>query len=80
MKVCLEYGYEVEFSGVGVAPQGQQDRVGFCSQIGVFHQLRKKVNCNARIDDDAEDVFSYTLVSRLVLVTLETDIIVLAPN
>uniref|UniRef100_A0A3Q3VL29 Small RNA 2'-O-methyltransferase n=1 Tax=Mola mola TaxID=94237 RepID=A0A3Q3VL29_MOLML len=39
LKVCLDYGYEVEFTGVGPAPPGQQEMVGFCSQIGVFHRL-----------------------------------------
>lgn len=61
--MCLEYGYEVEFTGVGPAPPGQQ--VGFCSQIGVFHRLGGRDDCNTLFGDDAEDEFSYTLVSRL---------------
>ncbi|XP_041792061.1 small RNA 2'-O-methyltransferase [Chelmon rostratus] len=60
LKVCLEYGYEVEFTGVGQAPPGQQERVGFCSQIGVFHRLGGRVSRNMFNGDDAEDVFSYT--------------------
>lgn len=59
----MEYGYEVEFTGVGPAPPGQQERVGFCSQIGVFHRLVGTEACNMLFGDDAEDVFSYTLVS-----------------
>lgn len=66
LKVCLEYGYEVEFTGVGQAPPGQQERVGFCSQIGVFHRLGGRVSRNMFNGDDAEDVFSYTQVSRLL--------------
>uniref|UniRef100_A0A8C9Z347 Small RNA 2'-O-methyltransferase n=1 Tax=Sander lucioperca TaxID=283035 RepID=A0A8C9Z347_SANLU len=62
LKVCLEYGYEVEFTGVGQAPPGQQERVGFCSQIGVFHWLGGRQECNMLFGDDAEDVFSYTLL------------------
>lgn len=62
--MCLEYGYEVEFTGVGPAPPGQQESVGFCSQIGVFHRLRGRDDCKVLFGDDAEDVFSYTLVSR----------------
>ncbi|XP_078114240.1 small RNA 2'-O-methyltransferase [Sander vitreus] len=62
LKVCLEYGYEVEFTGVGQAPPGQQERVGFCSQIGVFHWLGGRQDCNMLFGDDAEDVFSYTLL------------------
>ncbi|XP_074491153.1 small RNA 2'-O-methyltransferase isoform X1 [Sebastes fasciatus] len=62
LKVCLEYGYEVEFTGVGQAPPGQQERVGFCSQIGVFHRLGGREGFNMLIGDDAEDVFSYTLL------------------
>lgn len=62
LKVCLEYGYEVEFTGVGQAPRGQQERVGFCSQIGVFRWLGGRQHCNMLFGDDAEDVFSYTLL------------------
>uniref|UniRef100_W5KST4 Small RNA 2'-O-methyltransferase n=1 Tax=Astyanax mexicanus TaxID=7994 RepID=W5KST4_ASTMX len=35
--VCMEYGYSVEFTGVGVAP-GQNRDVGFCTQIAVFQR------------------------------------------
>ncbi|XP_042339603.1 small RNA 2'-O-methyltransferase isoform X1 [Plectropomus leopardus] len=62
LKVCLDYGYEVEFTGVGQAPPGLQEAVGFCSQIGVFHRLRGREGCNVLIGADAEDVFSYTLL------------------
>ncbi|XP_022062445.2 small RNA 2'-O-methyltransferase [Acanthochromis polyacanthus] len=62
LKVCLDYGYEVEFTGVGQAPQEQQDSVGFCSQIGVFQRLGGRNGSNALLDDEAEDVFSYTLL------------------
>lgn len=55
--MCLDYGYEVEITGVGEAPQEQQESVGFCSQIGVFQRL------NVSPDRDEEEVFSYTLVS-----------------
>ena len=63
VNVGSEYGYEVTFTGVGQAPPGQQERVGFCSQIGVFHRLSGTEACNKWFGDDAEDVFSYTLVS-----------------
>ncbi|XP_076580336.1 small RNA 2'-O-methyltransferase isoform X2 [Chaetodon auriga] len=62
LKVCLAYGYDVEFTGVGKAPPGQQERVGFCSQIGVFHRLGGRESSNVLSDDDAEDGFSYTLL------------------
>ncbi|XP_038571133.1 small RNA 2'-O-methyltransferase [Micropterus salmoides] len=62
LKVCLEYGYEVDFTGVGQAPPGQQERVGFCSQIGVFHRLGGRDSCDMLYGDDAEDMFSYTLL------------------
>ena len=64
--MCLKYGYEVEFTGVGQAPPGQQERVGFCSQIGVFHRLGAGGHCNRFFGDDADDVLSYTLVSRFL--------------
>ncbi|XP_037553750.1 small RNA 2'-O-methyltransferase [Nematolebias whitei] len=62
LKVCFEYGYEVEFTGVGEAPPGQQDSVGFCSQIGVFYRLKVGDCCSALPHDDEENVFSYTLL------------------
>ncbi|XP_061594976.1 small RNA 2'-O-methyltransferase [Cololabis saira] len=62
LKVCLEYGYEVEFTGVGENMQSQQDRVGFCSQIGVFHRIGGRDHYNTLPGDDAEDIFSYTLL------------------
>ncbi|XP_026201989.1 small RNA 2'-O-methyltransferase [Anabas testudineus] len=62
LKVCLEFGYEVEFTGVGQAPSGLQEQVGFCSQIGVFHRLGGRDGCNMLFGDDTEDVFSYTLL------------------
>ncbi|XP_040896574.1 small RNA 2'-O-methyltransferase [Toxotes jaculatrix] len=62
LKVCLEFGYEVEFTGVGQAPSGQQERVGFCSQIGVFRRLGGRDGCNMLLCDDAEDVSPYVLL------------------
>ncbi|XP_056234980.1 small RNA 2'-O-methyltransferase [Seriola aureovittata] len=62
LKVCLEFGYEVEFTGVGQAPSGQQEGVGFCSQIGVFRRRGVRDGCNMVLGDNAEDVFSYTLL------------------
>ncbi|XP_030628678.1 small RNA 2'-O-methyltransferase [Chanos chanos] len=35
--VCWEYGYSVEFTGLGEPPDQEMD-VGFCCQIGVFHK------------------------------------------
>lgn len=68
--MCQDYGYEVEFTGVGPAPPGQQESVGFCSQIGVFHCLGGRDACSALFDED--DVFSYTLVSTLQQVISES--------
>lgn len=61
--MCSEYGYEVEFTGVGAAPPGQQDGVGFCSQIGVFYRLKVRDCCSVLPHDDEDNVCSYTLVS-----------------
>lgn len=75
LKVCKDYGYTVEFTGVGAAPPGQQESVGFCSQIGVFRCLRGRDACGALFNDkDEDDVCSYTLVSRLGLVISELDL------
>lgn len=64
LKVSQDYGYKVQFTGVGPAPPGQQESIGFCSQIGVFHRLEGSNTCSALFKDE-DDVFSYTLVSRL---------------
>lgn len=60
--VALEHGYGVEFTGVGSAPPGQRDTVGFCTQIGVFHCLNERPNCRTSLGVDAGDVFPYELV------------------
>lgn len=69
LKVCLDYSYEVEFTGVGEAPPGQQQSVGYCTQIAVFQRLRERDGCNMLCGDDTEELFSYTLVSRLECAT-----------
>lgn len=75
LKVCKDYGYTVEFTGVGPAPPGQQESVGFCSQIGVFRCLGGRDACGALFDDE-DDVCSYTLVSRLGPAISEFDLFV----
>lgn len=60
-KVCSQYGFVVEFTGVGHAPPGLQESVGFCTQIGVFHRVRGEVGVNSESD---EQLLSHTLVSR----------------
>uniref|UniRef100_A0A8D3BDF9 Small RNA 2'-O-methyltransferase n=1 Tax=Scophthalmus maximus TaxID=52904 RepID=A0A8D3BDF9_SCOMX len=63
LKACVEFGYEVEFTGVGRAPPGLQECVGFCSQIGVFHRLGGRGGGNVSLNDGAEEVFfPYTLL------------------
>ncbi|XP_032428333.1 small RNA 2'-O-methyltransferase [Xiphophorus hellerii] len=64
LKVCLDYGYEAEFTGVGEAPQELQESVGFCSQIGVFQRTNVLPN---RFE---EEVFFYTLVYSVNYPTL----------
>uniref|UniRef100_A0A672FFV9 Small RNA 2'-O-methyltransferase n=1 Tax=Salarias fasciatus TaxID=181472 RepID=A0A672FFV9_SALFA len=69
LKVCCDYGYEVEFTGVGRAPPGQQDQVGFCSQIAVFRRLREGDRCNVWPGNDAEDL-PYTKVTVIIYPSL----------
>ncbi|XP_019720304.1 small RNA 2'-O-methyltransferase isoform X1 [Hippocampus comes] len=59
--VCLEYGYNAEFTGVGQAPQGHEESIGFCTQIGVFHRLPMNRDGHM-LADNAEDHFPYTLL------------------
>ncbi|XP_047443448.1 small RNA 2'-O-methyltransferase [Mugil cephalus] len=65
LKVCSEYGYDVEFTGVGQPPPSQQESVGFCSQIGVFHRLRGRDSGSMLFGDGADDEFSYTLLCSI---------------
>ncbi|XP_076010506.1 small RNA 2'-O-methyltransferase [Genypterus blacodes] len=62
MKVCEEFGYEVQFTGVGQAPPVQQERVGFCSQIAVFQRRGGRLGLNVQSSDDPNQVFSYKLL------------------
>ncbi|XP_069376472.1 small RNA 2'-O-methyltransferase isoform X2 [Paralichthys olivaceus] len=62
LKVCLKFGYKVEFTGVGHLASGYQESVGFCSQIGVFRRLERGDDSNVLGGDDAEEVFSYKLL------------------
>ncbi|XP_077440810.1 small RNA 2'-O-methyltransferase [Vanacampus margaritifer] len=57
LNVCSEFGYEAEFTGVGQAPPGQEEGIGFCTQIGVFRRRG-----GLMLGDNAEDHFSYTLL------------------
>ncbi|XP_075901384.1 small RNA 2'-O-methyltransferase isoform X2 [Nelusetta ayraudi] len=68
--VALQYGYEVEFTGVGPAPLGQQDAVGFCTQIGVFRRLRQRPSCRAVFGVDVEELFSYELLYSITYPSL----------
>jgi len=42
-RVCREYGYSVQFTGVGEALGHWRD-VGFCTQIGVFQRNFDGIN------------------------------------
>lgn len=64
--MAQEHGYDVEFTGVGPAPPGQQDTVGFGTQIGVFRRRTQRHSCGTLFGVDTEDVFSYELVSTNV--------------
>nr|XP_057929842.1 small RNA 2'-O-methyltransferase [Doryrhamphus excisus] len=60
LKACSEYGFKVEFTGVGESPPGEEESFGFCTQIGVFHRLLSK---NRHMSgDDVDNHFSYTLL------------------
>ncbi|XP_054646388.1 small RNA 2'-O-methyltransferase [Dunckerocampus dactyliophorus] len=60
LKACSEYGFKVEFTGVGEPPPGQEERFGFCTQIGVFHRLLDRDRHKS--GDDVDNHFSYTLL------------------
>lgn len=56
---ALEYGFSVEFDGVGEDPGGRND-LGHCTQLAVFHRLKE---ANERRSDSQEDL-PYELVSE----------------
>ncbi|XP_061739868.1 small RNA 2'-O-methyltransferase isoform X2 [Nerophis ophidion] len=60
LKTCGEYSFKVEFTGVGKAPPGREESVGFCSQIAVFHRLAGRDGHTS--GDDASNRFPYTLL------------------
>ncbi|XP_041464358.1 uncharacterized protein LOC121415242 isoform X2 [Lytechinus variegatus] len=39
--ICSDYGYEVEYSGLGAGPVGSE-HLGFCTQVAIF----KRVSCD----------------------------------
>ncbi|XP_077573510.1 small RNA 2'-O-methyltransferase isoform X1 [Stigmatopora nigra] len=60
--VCSVFGYMAEFTGVGKPPPGQEDHIGFCTQIGVFHKL-ETTNRDGQIHgDNAEVDVPYKLI------------------
>lgn len=59
-KVCVEFDYEVDITGVGRAPDGRQEAFGFCSQIAVFHRL--KGSDNVSFEERSHGLMSYTLL------------------
>ncbi|XP_077390837.1 small RNA 2'-O-methyltransferase isoform X2 [Festucalex cinctus] len=61
LNVCSEFGYAAEFTGVGQAPPGQEESIGFCTQIGVFHRLTVDRG-GLTLGDDAGHNFPYMLL------------------
>ncbi|CAL1593368.1 unnamed protein product [Knipowitschia caucasica] len=61
--VCLKFGYSVDLTGVGRAPEGQQQQFGFCSQIAVFHRL-KSVS-NLALEERNQRQTPYKLLHRI---------------
>ncbi|XP_061680609.1 small RNA 2'-O-methyltransferase isoform X4 [Syngnathoides biaculeatus] len=72
LNVCSEFGYMVEFTGVGQAPPGQEQRIGFCTQIGVFHRLMVD-RVGPMFGDNAENNYPYTLVYSVTYPSLCDD-------
>ncbi|KAM3849408.1 small RNA 2'-O-methyltransferase-like [Diretmus argenteus] len=64
LKACAEYGYEVQFTGVGEPPPGQLERFGFCSQIAVFQRLSGRDYTRVLPSDDSDEIFSYMLTRK----------------
>ncbi|XP_065124422.1 small RNA 2'-O-methyltransferase [Paramisgurnus dabryanus] len=67
-RVCDEYGYSVQFTGVGEAHGCWRD-VGFCTQIGVFQRNYEGLNWSTSNDDRLEPSV-YKLLYRVVYPSL----------
>ncbi|XP_010866949.2 small RNA 2'-O-methyltransferase [Esox lucius] len=69
LKACREFGYVVEFTGVGQI-QGQEESIGFCSQIGVFQRVRSLSDASCRQGDVTEERLPYRLLYDVVYPSL----------
>ncbi|XP_061093417.1 small RNA 2'-O-methyltransferase isoform X1 [Conger conger] len=68
LEVCRLYGYVVEFTGVGKAPSNEES-IGFCSQIGVFHKDPYRSGTFVR-SESMENTSSHTLLYHVVYPSL----------
>ncbi|KAJ0065358.1 hypothetical protein NL108_007563, partial [Boleophthalmus pectinirostris] len=68
-RVCVDFGYEVEITGVGLPPGGRQEQVGFCSQIAVFHHLKGELHVTP--EERSQGETSYTLLHRIIYPSLK---------
>uniref|UniRef100_A0A3B3ZI29 Small RNA 2'-O-methyltransferase n=1 Tax=Periophthalmus magnuspinnatus TaxID=409849 RepID=A0A3B3ZI29_9GOBI len=62
-RVCVDFEYEVEITGVGLPPGGGLKQFGFCSQIAVFHRLKGGFNISP--DERSQGETSYTLLQSI---------------
>ncbi|XP_049585559.1 small RNA 2'-O-methyltransferase [Syngnathus scovelli] len=67
--VCSKFGYKAKFSGVGQAPPGQEQTIGFCTQIAVFDRLAAAATADT-LSDGAEDAFPYLQVYNVTYPSL----------
>ncbi|NXN90883.1 HENMT methyltransferase, partial [Rhinopomastus cyanomelas] len=56
LKAASRYDYSVEFTGVGHPPAGME-KVGFCTQIGVFVRKHPPTSDSAQFEKPAEAVY-----------------------
>ncbi|XP_055087884.1 small RNA 2'-O-methyltransferase [Periophthalmus magnuspinnatus] len=68
-RVCVDFEYEVEITGVGLPPGGGLKQFGFCSQIAVFHRLKGGFNISP--DERSQGETSYTLLHRIIYPSLK---------
>ncbi|XP_072166868.1 uncharacterized protein [Diadema setosum] len=64
-RVCDEYGYSVEYSGLGTGPEGSE-HLGSCTQIALFSRRLQSPQKTAPPSDKDESLQPYSVVARQI--------------
>eukprot|EP00057_Strongylocentrotus_purpuratus_P013277 XP_011667751.1 PREDICTED: uncharacterized protein LOC589300 [Strongylocentrotus purpuratus] len=62
--ICSEYGYRVEYSGLGTGPEGSE-HLGFCTQVAILDRISPSKDCLAESTDEDLQMMPYAEVARV---------------